>query len=135
MESVPKAPPVEPRELPDGAKTPGDVFEGVTVDDLRQPGHSKRARDVPAELEREIYAWYGIRDHTGFVIDYLVPVELAGRSTLGNLWPLRVEDAKRKDRLVAKLYELVLSGRLQLGAAQREIASNWIEAYKKYVSP
>jgi hypothetical protein len=114
---------------------PGDIFEGVTVDNLRQPGYSKRAKDVPAELEREIYAWHGIRDHTGFVIDHLVPVELAGRSTLANLWPLRVEDAKRKDRLSAKLHELVLSGRLELGAAQREIASNWIEAYKKYVSP
>jgi len=62
-------------------------------------------------------------------------VELAGRSTLANLWSLRVDDAKRKDRLVTKLRELVSSGQLELGAAQREIASNWIEAYKKYVSP
>ena len=133
--SVPKALPVEREELPDRAKTPGDIFEGVTVDDLRRPGFSKRTRDVSAELEREIYAWYGIRDHTGFVIDHLVPVELAGQSTLANLWPLRVDDAKRKDRLVTKLRELVSSGQLELGAAQREIASNWIEAYKKYVSP
>jgi hypothetical protein len=76
-----------------------------------------------------------ISDHTGFVIDHLVPVELAGRSTLANLWPQRVEDAKRKERMAAKLHELVLSGQLRLGTAQREIAANWIEAYKKYVSP
>jgi hypothetical protein len=133
--SVPKALPVERGELPDRAKTPGDIFEGVTVNDLRQPGYSERARDVPAELMREIYAWYGISDHTGFVIDHLVPVELAGRSTLANLWPQRIGDAKRKDRLAAKLHELVLSGQLELGTAQREIAANWIEAYKKYVSP
>jgi len=133
--SVPKGLPVERWELPDRAKTPGDIFEGVTVDDLRQPGYSERHRQVPAELKREIYAWYGISDHTGFVIDHLVPVELAGRSELGNLWPQRIEDAKRKDRLEAKLHELVLSGQLELGTAQREIAANWIEAYKKYVSP
>ena len=133
--SVPKALPVERGELPDRAKTPGAIFEGVTVDDLRRPDFSKRAREVPAELEREIYAWYGISDHTGFVIDHLVPVELAGRTTVANLWPLRVEVAKRKDRLVVRLHDLVLSGQLELGAAQREIASNWIEAYKKYVSP
>jgi Protein of unknown function (DUF4236) len=81
LASVSKALPVQRGELPDRAKTPGDIFEGVTVDDLRKSGYSKRARDVPAELEREIYAWYAIRDHTGFVIDHLVPVELAGRST------------------------------------------------------
>jgi hypothetical protein len=133
--SVPKALPVERGELPDRAKTPGEIFEGVTVDDLRQPGYSKRARQVPVELEREIYAWYGISDHAGFVIDHLVPVELAGRSTLANLWPQRVEEAKRKERLAAKLHDLVLSGQLELGTAQREIAANWIEAYKKYVSP
>jgi hypothetical protein len=126
--SAPKALPVERGELPDRAKTPGDIFEGVTVDDLRQPGYSERHRHVPAELKREIYAWYGISDNTEFVIDHLIPVELAGRSTLGNLWPQRIEHAKRKDRLEAKLHELVLSGQLELGTAQREIAANWIEA-------
>jgi hypothetical protein len=60
----------------------GDVFEGVTADDLRQPGYSKRTGHVAAELEREIYAWYGISDHARFVIDHLVPVELAGRLKL-----------------------------------------------------
>ena len=57
---MPKALPVEVGELPDRAKTPGDVFEGVTADDLRLPGYSKRTGHVPAELEREIYAWYGL---------------------------------------------------------------------------
>ena len=37
-------------------------------------------------------------------------------------------------RFHRKLYKLVCAGRLDLGAAQREIASDWIEAYKKYVS-
>ena len=40
-----------------------------------------------------------------------------------------------KDRLEDKLHELVCSGQLDLKTAQQVIAANWIEAYKKYVSP
>jgi hypothetical protein len=38
-----------------------------------------------------------------------------------------------KDVLERKLHNLVCAGKLDLKTAQREIASNWIEAYKKYV--
>jgi hypothetical protein len=38
-----------------------------------------------------------------------------------------------KDALERKLHKLVCAGQLDLGTAQREIASNWIEAHKKYV--
>ena len=31
-----------------------------------------------------------------------------------------------------KLHNLVCAGKLDLKTAQREIASNWIEAYQKY---
>jgi hypothetical protein len=39
-----------------------------------------------------------------------------------------------KDALERKLHKLVCAGQLDLKTAQREIASNWIEAYKKYVA-
>jgi hypothetical protein len=38
-----------------------------------------------------------------------------------------------KDALERKLHKLVCAGQLDLKTAQREIASNWIEAYQKYV--
>jgi hypothetical protein len=38
-----------------------------------------------------------------------------------------------KDALERKLYKLVCAGQLDLKTAQRGIASDWIEAYKKYV--
>lgn len=38
-----------------------------------------------------------------------------------------------KDALERKLHELVCAGQLDLKTAQHEIASNWIEAYQKYV--
>jgi hypothetical protein len=39
-----------------------------------------------------------------------------------------------KDALERKLHKLVCAGQVDLKTAQREIASNWIEAYKKYTS-
>jgi hypothetical protein len=36
-------------------------------------------------------------------------------------------------RFQRKLHQLVCAGQLDLKTAQREIASDWIEAYKKYV--
>jgi hypothetical protein len=38
-----------------------------------------------------------------------------------------------KDRLEERLHELVCAGKLDLPTAQRDIAVNWIDAYKKYV--
>ena len=40
---------------------------------------------------------------------------------------------KARAALERKLHKLVCAGQLDLGTAQREIASDWIEAYKKYV--
>lgn len=37
-----------------------------------------------------------------------------------------------KDDLEDHLRDLVCEGQLDLATAQREIAGNWIEAYKKY---
>jgi hypothetical protein len=42
-------------------------------------------------------------------------------------------DSEKKDQLEARLHELVLSGRLELGTAQREIATDWLAALAKYV--
>jgi hypothetical protein len=38
------------------------------------------------------------------------------------------------DALERKIHNLVCAGQLDLKTAQHEIASNWIEAYQKYVS-
>jgi hypothetical protein len=39
-----------------------------------------------------------------------------------------------KDALERKLHKLVCDDHVDLQTAQREIASNWIEAYQKYVA-
>ncbi len=126
--------------LPDPNLTPGDTFE-VTAQDLCVPGYTKKVRNVPAEMKREVYREYGITSHGSgdYEVDHLIPLELGGSNSIKNLWPESHRtapwNAQVKDRLEGKLHELVCSGQLDLKTAQQAIASNWIEAYEKYVSP
>src|SRR6202790_4907703 len=126
--------------VPDQQLTPGDTFE-VTAQDLCVPGYSKKVRSVSAEMKREVYQEYGITAHGpgDYEVDHLISLELGGSNSIKNFWPESHRtlpwNAQVKDRLEDKLHELVCSGQLDLKTAQQAIASNWIEAYKKYVSP
>jgi hypothetical protein len=126
--------------VPDPKLTPGDSFP-VTVQDLCVPGYSRKVRNVPAEMKREVYGEYGVTSHDpgDYEVDHLIPLELGGSNSIKNLWPESHRtspwNAQVKDRLEGKLHELVCSGQLDLKTAQHAIASNWIEAYKFYVSP
>jgi hypothetical protein len=126
--------------LPDSKLTPGDAFD-VTVQDICVPGYSRKVRNVPAEMKREVYQEYGITSHDpgDYEVDHLIPLELGGSNSIKNLWPESHRtspwNARVKDRLEDKLHKLVCNGQLDLKTAQQAIASNWIEAYKKYVSP
>jgi hypothetical protein len=64
---------------------------------------------------------------------------LGGSASIRNLWPQpyfgRAWNAHVKDALEDRLHTLVCSGDLDLSTAQREIATNWVDAYKKYVQP
>jgi hypothetical protein len=44
-------------------------------------------------------------------------------------------NARVKDRLENRLHHLVVVGQVDLKTAQRDIAEDWIAAYKKYVGP
>ena len=125
---------------PDPKLTPGDAFD-VTVQDICIPGYSRKVRNVPAEMKREVYAEYGITSHDpgDYEVDHLIPLELGGSNSIKNLWPESHRtspwNAQVKDRMEGKLHELVCDGKIDLKTAQQAIASNWIEAYKLYVSP
>ncbi len=81
---------------------------------------------------------YGIAgaDSAAYEVDYLVPPALGGADDVHNLWPHSYADtvwnARVKDALEDRLREMVCDGTLDLTEAQREIAVNWIDAYKKY---
>ena len=104
-------------------------------------GYTKKMRNVPAQMKREVYREYGITSHGSgdYEVDHLIPLELGGSNSIKNLWPESHRtspwNAQVKDRLKSKLHELVCSGQLDLKTAQQAIASNCIEAYKTSVSP
>ena len=70
-------------------------------------------------------------------MDYLITPALGGSQDIRNLWPHSYSatewNARVKDVLEDRLHEMVCEGQLDPVTAQREIASNWIVAYKKYL--
>ena len=129
----------QPPILPDAKLTPGDTFD-VTAQDICVPGYAKKVRAVPTWLKRQAYAQYGITEYkTGdYEVDHLIPLSLGGSNSIRNLWPQSTKtspwNSYVKDALERKLHKLVCAGQLDLKTAQREIASNWIEAYQKYIA-
>jgi hypothetical protein len=111
----------------------------VTAQDVCVPGYAKKVRAVPAWLKRQAYAEYGITEYKpgDYEVDHLIPLSLGGSNSIRNLWPQSTQtspwNSYVKDALERKLHNLVCAGQLDLKTAQHEIASNWIEAYKKYV--
>jgi hypothetical protein len=93
---------------------------------------------VPAPLRQEIFQEYGIEAPRAddYEIDYLIAPGLGGTEDIHNLWPEPYKspawNARVKDALEEQLHQLVCAGRLDLPTAQRDIATDWIAAYKKY---
>ena len=127
-----------PPIVPDPAKTPGDTL-AVTKADICVPGYSKKVRNVPESVKKQAYAEYGITSHQPkeYEVDHLISLELGGSNSLKNLWPQSYVtspyNAHKKDVLENKLHKLVCDGAIDLKTAQREIATDWIGAYRKYV--
>ena len=71
-----------------------------------------------------------------YELDYLITPQLGGAPDARNLWPqryqARVWNAGVKDQLEDLLPRLVCEGRLDLRTAQRDIAADWVSAYRKY---
>jgi hypothetical protein len=104
-----------PSILPDPQLTPGATLE-VTTSDICVPGYTKKVRDVPAAVKRQVYAAYGIQHHAPreYEIDHLIPLELGGSNALKNLWPQSFQtqpwNAHVKDHLENELHRLVCAG-------------------------
>ena len=127
-------------DMPNRTLTPGDTLD-VTLADIQVSGYSAKVRNVPIPVKRQVYASYGIQTwgKGEYEVDHLIPLSLGGSNSTKNLWPesylTEPWNAHTKDQLEYKLLQLVRSGQVELHTAQREIATDWIAAYKKYVSP
>jgi hypothetical protein len=120
---------------PNARLTPGATILVSRPAVCAQPGAGNKP--VPAPLQREVFQEYGITgaDPRAYEVDYLVTPALGGADDIRNLWPhshSTVWSARVKDALEDRLREMVCEGDLDLTEAQREIATDWISAYKKY---
>jgi hypothetical protein len=123
--------------LPDPRLTPGR-YHAVRLEDVCGVGPYEQARVESPEMKAAVLREYGMpsgaaRDHE---IDYLVIPELGGDEDIHNLWPepygATVWNARVKDELEERLHSMVCAQTIDLETAQREIATDWIAAYKKY---
>ena len=123
--------------LPDPKLSPGDTLD-VTANDICVSGYSSKVRNVPQSEKNQIYAEYGITSHApgAYEIDHIISLELGGSNSAKNLFPQSYTgdwNAHIKDKLENKLHSLVCDGTVDLKTAQKEISTDWIAAYKKYL--
>jgi len=122
--------------VPNPSLTPGATVLLSQGEICREPAANNKA--VPVALQRRVFDEYGIRaaEPRAYEVDYLITPALGGADDIHNLWPesssATVWNAQVKDALEDHLRDLVCRGDLDLATAQHEIATNWIEAYKKY---
>jgi hypothetical protein len=125
-----------PVSFPEPSLTPG----AVATDNREQVCRSAQPKNraVPVALQRKIFAEYGISgaEPRAYEVDYLITPALGGADDIRNLWPQSnssaVWNAQVKDALEDHLHKLVCEGNLDLVAAQKDISSDWIAAYRKY---
>jgi hypothetical protein len=123
--------------LPDRSLTPG-ATRRVTTTDVCSMVHEEVAGEVSTSLRHEVFQKYGIVNPraSDYEIDYLIAPGLGGVEDIRNLWPepytSRTWNAYVKNALEEQLHQLVCAGKLDLSTAQRDIATDWIAAYKKY---
>ena len=112
-------------DLPDPECTPG-ATEDLTVEQICSQS-TKERRNVPESEKRSVLESYGMsREADGDLeIDHLIPLALAGRNTVDNLWPEVAPAYHRKDVVELKAHNAVCAGTLDLQEAQRAIARDW----------
>lgn len=122
--------------VPNPAFTPGATVLLSRPEVCREPSANNKM--VSVALRKRVFAEYGIAaaEPGAYELDYLITPALGGADDIHNLWPesnkAALWNAQVKDALEDRLRDMVCEGQLDLQTAQREIAGNWIEAYKKY---
>ncbi|HUA01310.1 MAG TPA: zf-HC2 domain-containing protein [Candidatus Aquilonibacter sp.] len=122
--------------LPDSRLTPG-ATRPVTENQICVAG-GPAERKPPVTLQRAVFHEYGMDSAPprAYEVDHLITPALGGTDDIRNLWPEPYAaaqwNAHVKDELEDHLHDLVCGGKLDLTTAQRDMASNWILAYKKY---
>jgi hypothetical protein len=122
--------------VPDRHLTPG-VFRPVSTSEVCTATYSDDADVVPASVKERVFQEYGMAPQSrNYELDYLISPQLGGTDDVGNLWPepasVSVWSVRDKDALENRLHQLVCQNKIDLSTAQRDLATDWISAYKKY---
>lgn len=130
-------------DLPNTAITPGDLMKDANGSPIGRPKvKTSEIRAVTKAEAQAVFEEYHIplnhRNGTDYEIDHLVSLVLGGSNDIKNLWPQSRDRSKKwnaweKDKLEAHLMRLVDSGAVPVQEAEQAIATNWIEAYQKYM--
>lgn len=121
---------------PNHAITPGAVSNAELSDLCAMPDGDLDPVVTP-EKQRQVFKAYGLDARTAraFQVDYLINPQLGGNDAFENLWPepyhATVWNAQAKDALETRLHAMVCGGQMRLEDAQRQIATDWIGAYKQ----
>jgi hypothetical protein len=128
---------LEARPVPNSNLTPG-VTRPVGLADICPRRQSDLDPTVSPSIQKVVFKEYGIADAPSkdYQVDYLINPQLGGTDDIRNLWPqpygTTVWNARAKDALEDRLYQMVCEKQIDLASAQRDIATDWISAYKKY---
>jgi hypothetical protein len=133
-------------DLPDPRLTPGSLNSSVNQGNIARTvcvkGYTKTIRPPASytnRLKKEQIRSYGYADHNpkDYEEDHLIALSIGGApEDPHNLWPQPRKsewNAAKKDQLEFVLYKMVCSRELPLAEAQREMAQDWIAAWKRYV--
>lgn len=130
--------------LPDATCTPGAIDPAVSQKNIGSTicaeGFTVRERPPErvsgAEKRASMAAYGGAGALRRYEYDDLIPLELGGAvNDPRNLWPEPGASPNPKDRLEDVLNAAVCRRQLPLRDAQRVIATNWVKAYRRYVTP
>jgi len=132
-------------QKPDPTLTPGMVNPAATKEIVCVPNYTagkdaqgNKVRNVPDSLKKAAFKEYNIDPSADkFEIDHLISLELGGMNDIKNLWPQSYTttpyNAHLKDALENKLHKMICAGQIDMATAQKEIATDWVAAYNKYV--
>jgi hypothetical protein len=138
--------------LPTKKVTPGSINKDVTQENIKdnicKSGWTATIRPTTtytnklkiAQLSGDYkkYVTAFGEDLSLYEEDHLISLQLGGNPTdPKNLWPepYAGNGARKKDVIETKLKKLVCSGDVKLADAQKAIATNWVLAYNKYITP
>ncbi len=122
--------------IPDRQLTPG-ASRPVSTSQVCRETYSDDAEVVPASVKQRVFQEYGMAPQSkNYELDYLISPQLGGTDDVRNLWPEPAStsawNARDKDALENRLHQLVCQNKIDLSTAQRDLATDWISAYKKY---